>query len=237
MIYLQVHRRQVKRLLIPYRLDLPAAPVQIPAPPSSTIVFRQGGVPLAIMDENYIEKGNASTTSADYAPLLTLPQLLTALWAAGAALFMLYHGAAYVSFRRKIRSYCRPVDAAVRERSLNGMKGRGNLQLFICDQIPGPMLAGFMRPVVLLPPADYSDEELNVILKHELTHYRRGDLWFKLLLLTANAIHWFNPLIYVMVRQANRDIEYACDEAVVKNQDLNFRKKYSLTILKSMSPT
>ena len=157
MIYLQVHRRQVKRLLIPYRLDLPAAPVQIPAPPSSTIVFRQGGVPLAIMDENYIEKGNASTTSADYAPLLTLPQLLTALWAAGAALFMLYHGAAYVSFRRKIRSYCRPVDAAVRERSLNGMKGRGNLQLFICDQIPGPMLAGFMRPVVLLPPADYSD--------------------------------------------------------------------------------
>lgn len=80
----------------------------------------------------------------------------------------------------------------------------------------------------------YSDEEIKVILKHELTHYKRHDLWYKLLLICANGIHWFNPIIYFMVRQANRDLEYSCDDAVVGNEDMEYRKAYSKTILKSM---
>ena len=40
--------------------------------------------------------------------------------------------------------------------------------------------------------------------------------------------------MYIMVKQANRDLEYSCDDLVIKNSDMNFRKEYSLIILKAM---
>ena len=80
-------------------------------------------------------------------------------------------------------------------------------QVKVCRKIHSPMITGLFRPTLLLPHEDYEKADLEVILKHELIHFRRNDLWFKLLLILANALHWFNPFIYVMVREANRDIE------------------------------
>ncbi|MEL7655200.1 MAG: M56 family metallopeptidase, partial [Bacillota bacterium] len=76
--------------------------------------------------------------------------------------------------------------------------------------------------------------DLEFILKHELVHYKRCDLWLKLLLISANALHWFNPIVYRMVREANKDIEISCDEEVLKGADLLFRKRYSERILDLM---
>jgi len=65
-------------------------------------------------------------------------------------------------------------------------------------------------------------------------HYKRHDLWYKLLLIIANGMHWFNPIVYIMVKKANRDLEHACDDDVVKNEELEYRKDYSRVILESM---
>ena len=117
---------------------------------------------------------------------------------------------------------------------LSDMKIKSIPQLLECSKIASPMMIGFLKPMILIPNTDYSDNELSVILRHELTHYKRGDIWYKLLLVIANSIHWFNPLVYLMARQANRDLEYSCDDSVVKNSDINFRKGYSTAILKAM---
>lgn len=74
-----------------------------------------------------------------------------------------------------------------------------------------------------------------LILRHELVHHQQHDLWYKLVLLVANAVHWFNPLVYLLIGQANRDVEQVCDEKVVANQDMAYRKAYSMTILQAMS--
>ena len=74
------------------------------------------------------------------------------------------------------------------------------------------MIIGLFRPTLLLPHEGYQKIDLEVIIRHELVHFKRNDLWFKLLLVCANAVHWFNPVIYLMVREANRDIEISCDE-------------------------
>ena len=58
------------------------------------------------------------------------------------------------------------------------------------------MMTGFVKPRILLPDADFTTDELRLILKHELVHYKRRDLWYKGLVLAANAIHWFNPAVY-----------------------------------------
>ncbi|TGE34962.1 DUF4825 domain-containing protein [Desulfosporosinus fructosivorans] len=238
------------RLIIPWRLELPQAPVHLPAPSNQTIILNQDGMPGLIMGDSYLEKGNnpsapvsASTSasafvsesaSADYTSVITLQELLLVIWALGAMSFFLFHMISYVIFQRKIKPYCSETDRTVLDSVLNSMKIKGRPQLFRCSKIASPMLTGFFQAAILLPDLDYTREELSVVLQHELIHYKRGDIWYKLFLLTANSVHWFNPFVYFMIKAANRDLEYSCDDIVVRNSDLNFRKEYSLTILKSM---
>ena len=72
---------------------------------------------------------------------------------------------------------------------------------------------------------------LSLILKHELVHLKRGDVYLKLLFVTANAVHWFNPLIWIMQKEAVIDMELSCDERVTKGADFAFRKAYTETLL------
>ncbi|KQM11238.1 hypothetical protein AOA80_09590, partial [Methanomassiliicoccales archaeon RumEn M1] len=89
-------------------------------------------------------------------------------------------------------------------------------RLLVCQGLKAPMLAGLLRPAILLPPGALSGEELGFSLLHELTHYRRRDVWLKTLVLWVNALHWFNPLMWYMVRLVERDIELACDEDALR---------------------
>jgi len=236
------------RLIIPWRLELPQAPVQLPTPSDQTIILKQDGMPGLIMGDSHLEKVNnpSAPVSASspasinesafvgYAPVINLQELLLFVWALGTMSFFLFHIISYLKFRRGTKPYCRETDRTVLDSVLNSMKIKGRPQLFRCSRISSPMLTGFVQAAILLPDLDYTQEELSVVFQHELTHYKRGDIWYKLLLLTANSVHWFNPFVYFMIKAANRDLEYSCDDIVVKNSDLNFRKEYSLTILKSM---
>lgn len=172
-------------------------------------------------DAAEIEKENVAA-AAQIVQKSTVPAELpiTLAWLLGAILFMAYHIGGYIIFCRKIKPWCREID-------VEGYNGKPRLMQ--CKIIKSPMLVGFIKPRILLPY--FNKEETEFVLMHELTHYKRGDLWVKLLLITANAIHWFNPVIYIMRRAANKDMEYSCDETVVRNRDFNFKKAYSAAIL------
>ena len=96
-----------------------------------------------------------------------------------------------------------------------------------------PMLAGFIHPTLYLPDERISRTDAAFIFRHELTHYKHGDLWLKLLLLAARCLHWFNPLVHLIARFAQEDIEAACDDAVVRGHDGAYRRAYGETILRS----
>ena len=83
-----------------------------------------------------------------------------------------------------------------------------------------PMVLGFFRPVLVLPEGEYSEKELYFILKHELVHVKRGDVYWKLLFMTVNGVHWFNPLIWIMQKEAAMDMELSCDERVTQGAGL-----------------
>jgi len=74
-----------------------------------------------------------------------------------------------------------------------------------------PMIFGFFRPMIILPDKDYSAEQLYAILSHELTHLRRKDIFVKWLTLLATAMHWFNPLVWLVRREIDRNCELSCD--------------------------
>lgn len=50
----------------------------------------------------------------------------------------------------------------------------------------------------------------------------------------VKGIHWFNPLVWIMVRETNREIEICCDDMVVQKQNLTYRKEYCAAILSAM---
>lgn len=173
-------------------------------------------------NKNYKDVFNAGSFLNENFRSISLQETLMIIWAVGAIAFFLYHIIVYAVFRKGIKKRCFILNTSVKQR------------VMVCKKIKSPMLVGFIKPVILIPDIEYSDNELSVILSHEMVHYKRGDLWYKLLLVIANTIHWFNPFVYAMVCSANFDLELTCDDIVVRNKDLGFRKAYSATILNSI---
>lgn len=223
------------RLIVPINITLPKAPVVIDQPTEKSLVIRaeNNSFPVTVMDkEEYTKLGNNSPDSANYAPIITVNELLFNIWIVGVVVFISYNLINYWIFKIRIKNCSK--NANIDDKVKNVLELKKMPEVVVCEKVLSPMLIGFIKPMVILPKIDYSEDEIKVILKHELTHCKRHDLWYKLLLICANGVHWFNPVIYFMVRQANRDLEYSCDDAVVLNEDMEYRKAYSKTILKSM---
>lgn len=92
-------------------------------------------------------------------------------------------------------------------------------------------MIGFIKPKILLPKESFPENQLEFILKHELIHYKRKDVWYKCLVLFAASIHWFNPVVYLMTKAIGNQCEISCDAEVVQNADFNLRQQYCNAII------
>lgn len=233
------------RLLIPVQLTLPQAPVQV-IPRTSYVVqsdqtaFRQAGLPVVQNPTRWVTGTQAQTLSAaDTGTVKTvdITDILLTLWLAGVIACVLWQGIGYYRLIRSLKGTSQPVERA----DLHTILQEQCADLIIDREIPlqvssaadCPMLAGFIHPTLYLPDERISRTDAAFIFRHELTHYKHGDLWLKLLLLAARCLHWFNPLVHLIARFAQEDIEAACDDAVVRGHDGAYRRAYGETILRS----
>ncbi|MDP6443313.1 MAG: M56 family metallopeptidase [Pirellulaceae bacterium] len=93
-----------------------------------------------------------------------------------------------------------------------GMK-RG-VRLLLSTDDGSPAAAGVLRPAIVIPEqllAELSNEQLRYVLLHELAHIRRWDALVNTAALLIRSLHWFNPLVWVTVRQLQVTRELACD--------------------------
>ena len=105
-------------------------------------------------------------------------------------------------------------------------------RICVTESRRAPLTFGVFRPTVLLPddlPA--GQPQFQLVLAHELAHIRRRDCLRKLLLIVCLCLYWWNPLVWIMVRLANRDMELACDEAVLRALGPACKKPYALALL------
>lgn len=164
------------------------------------------------------------------APLLSLSQILPWVWMAGALGVVLWNLVGWLRFRRWIKRWAVPEpspEAAAWAAKLSPVPVR----LLRCPGLSGPMMTGLFRPTVLLPDPPPEGETLAFVLLHELTHFRRRDIWYKTLLLLSAAVHWFNPLVWLMLRAAEGDLERACDADVLRALPPEARDPYAAAIL------
>ncbi len=88
--------------------------------------------------------------------------------------------------------------------------------LLTSNELASPISWGLMRPVILLSTqAVKASGEAEAIIAHELAHVARMD-WAKLLLTRiATALFWFNPLVWMLAREAHQLREETADDAVL----------------------
>ena len=166
-----------------------------------------------------------------------LPRLALAVWGGGTLFaFSLLLIPQSVSSRRKRRAaipaqgeLLRLYENVCREFGMNHCP-----RLLQTDGKTVPHLSGLFRPTILLGKTDLTPEELSAVFRHELVHYRRRDLWMKLILLLDLSVFWWNPLVWLFVRYTQAEMELACDEAVLRDLDGNQRCAYGQTILSVM---
>ena len=103
--------------------------------------------------------------------------------------------------------------------------------LFMSRAATSPMVYGFLKPRIILPDISYEGTNLEDILRHELVHYKRGDLYFKLISLLANSLNWFNPFVYIACDMHSRDMELACDETALGKREISQRLDYGESLL------
>lgn len=109
------------------------------------------------------------------------------------------------------------------------------IELCINPLVSSPLLTGLFHPCIVLPNTDISEKDFQYIVLHELTHYKRRDMFYKWLVQVTVCLHWFNPLVYLMSREVTKACEFSCDEAVVAKMGCDHAQDYGKTLLDAMA--
>lgn len=160
--------------------------------------------------------GTASAAASGAAERAGRPVLL-AVWALGAAALLLWFALRYVRCLRVFRRARRCEDEFV-SAWLGRQPLRRRLEVRVSEGLASPLTYGLLWPVILLP-ADLEagpQEALEYALLHEYVHVRRLDALAKPLFSLCLCLYWFDPLVWLMYELAGRDMELACDEAVLR---------------------
>ena len=155
-------------------------------------------------------------------PLRTLGLVAVATWLALSWFFLLRLTVQFVRLRRLKRDAQAPQSDALEV--FHVIQSEFGIQrtarLFVSDRITIPLAAGFFHPVVLLP-SDLSTSlepgELRALFRHEVAHLARRDDWANLGQLTAQALFFFHPAVWILAKRLNVEREIACDDHVIQS--------------------
>lgn len=170
---------------------------------------------------------------------ITVLEGLAMVWAAAALGFLLVHLALYFLQTRFLRKNGKAVVDGEIFAQLEQVKAElhvtRSIRLLVSEKAESPLLIGLFHSILVLPSLDFSPEQLAVILRHEIAHCKRCDLPVKWLFLLVRSVHWFNPLVHILAKKADFDLESACDDTVLRGKDKSYRRQYGNVLLDILS--
>ena len=184
----------------------PEAALTVPAPPTEPVIPNE-----PIMES---EKTSEEVNAPSINPL----KLILIIWALGSFAFLLIFSTVSVITQIKLR----------KSRSFHAKEGR--IPIYVSDGIASPCVTGII-PTVYITSYAKDCKDLDLIIKHELTHVRHGDHIWAVVRIIAIIVFWWNPFVWAAAILSKRDAELACDESVVKNMSGSERLGYSRLIL------
>lgn len=170
----------------------------------------------------------------------TLVYVLLAVWTVGAVGVMVWKIGSHLAFRRRVLKNAVPVTDRqtlhVWEIELERAWIRKcKWKLVRSDAVTTPLSIGLYNRTtrIVLPMREYTQEELSLILRHEIIHISRGDPEAKLFLTFCTAMCWFNPLMWAAMRKSADDFELSCDESVLLDEPQPVRRQYAELLLQT----
>jgi bla regulator protein blaR1 len=205
-------------------------------------IIRTSPAPLAapvVMQQEPVLTAAVSVVAApEMSASIPWQQVISFAWLIGAAGMVLFSFAAFMQTLWRFKRSRVPVsDALLQEiTALAREIGlRRSPRVWMASEIRSPAVTGLFRPTLLLP-APFEQTltalEARFVLRHELTHIKRGDLPIHALLCLLLALHWFNPLLWLAFFKVRLDREAACDAQVLDREQQPERVAYGHTLLK-----
>lgn len=151
---------------------------------------------------------------------------ISVIWFLGTILLFLSKLLMYSAFIIKMRK-CADVVSCPELRKFTDK----NIETRVSNMFSSPLMVGMFRPKLLLPNTSMTEEQLNNVLAHEMTHFKRKDIAYKWFVCIVKCIHWFNPAIYYIGKQVNIECEISCDAEVVKDMSEEQQTRYIDTII------
>lgn len=159
--------------------------------------------------DNPVIEGPAVSTNSD----IRITTIMSIVWFVGVIMLLVYFAIRYWHLLRK-------VNTAILLRD----------NIFQSESVAAPIVVGTLNPKIYLP-FKVEQHSVDYIIAHEQAHIQRRDHWWKLLGFVLLTLHWFNPLVWVAYALLCRDIEMACDEAVIRDLDNDGRADYAQALV------
>lgn len=158
--------------------------------------------------------------------------LLSIVWLCGTSIYLATVLISYfVYILRKWQNSDSAESVSVLDEVRKELGIRRNIKVRVSSEVGSPMLVGVVFPVIYMPHREISPEMMRLVFLHELTHYKRKDLLIKWFALFVNAVHWFNPMAYLLCANLSEACEISCDMKVTMDMGEEEQRLYMKTIL------
>ena len=163
---------------------------------------------------NPVMESNLSPQIGDSVnPMQVVAHIAGIIWCIGVICCLAYALISFIRLKMKVRA--------------SKKIGRN---IYACDEVVSPFILGIFRPAIYIP-SGMGRETTDYVIAHENAHLKRGDHFWKPLGFIILSVYWFNPLCWVAYILLCRDIEYACDEKVIRDKDNEYVNSYSQALL------
>ena len=200
------------RLLLPFSIESPVSLI-----PKTTVAFQEA-VDTSLIHVEAVPSGNTliaalpGAAAGDSTPKADI-SILPGIWGIGVAVMLGYLMLSYLRMQHLVR------EAVPEEGNIWG-----------CDAVTSPFILGVFRPRIYLP-SGLSESNREYVVAHEQSHLRCKDHWWKPFAFCLLALYWLDPLAWVAYFLVCRDIEFACDERVVRKYGMRQKKAYASALL------
>lgn len=167
-----------------------------------------------------------------------LEYVLPIIWVVGCILMLLWITVTNVILSLKLRknNFKDERLEKILEKCKTKINVNAKLHLVVSNVVSTPAIVGIFKVKILIPKEilDLSDENIEYILLHELSHYKRKDIWINYILILIQSIHWFNPIIWLCFKLIRNDLELATDEYTLKYLEENRYESYANALIETL---